>query len=353
MKRDAVIIAGYYGFGNAGDELILRSMIDFVYREGSKARIVVFSADPLATSRHFGVEAVDRWKPWQWIPAFLTAKRFILGGGGLLQESTGPWNHLYYLSLVLIAGLLGCRTEVRAIGVDPIVHQLNRWLTRLVFNHFVDYASVRDTDSQRSLEIAGVHTPILRTADAVFQLATPPQGKDSARIAFAICPWNRRPGWDQDLALFCSKTAQQLKVSIDLLVFYPAEDEALAQKVVELSGGTVNFRRWSQPEELLSWMGDYQLVVGMRYHALALAALAEKPFVGWGYQRKVRSLCREFGQPLWTFERGWESDAVFRQIGEAWRHRDILPQRYRPSLPDLKSAHPTLKDLPRIFPSQV
>lgn len=352
MKRDSVVVAGYFGFGNAGDELILRAMIDSIYKEIGNARVIVFSRHPQETQLHLGVEAVDRWKPWQWIPAFLSARRFILGGGGLLQESTGSLNHIYYLSLVILAKLLGARTEVRAIGVDPVQRQFNRWLTSIVFNHFVDYVSVRDTDSQRSLETTGVRRPVLRTADPVFQL-TIEKRKSEDCMAFAISPWARRPGWDQDLALFFKRLVTHLHVSIDILAFYPAEDEDLAQRVAQLAGMNVRYRSWSKPEELLTFISDYALVVGMRYHALALAALAEKPFIGWGYQRKVRSLCREFGQPLWTFERGWESDAVYRQISETWRQRDILPHRYQENLPEMKSPIPMLKDVPRIFPSQV
>lgn len=353
MKRNRVVIAGYYGFGNAGDELILRSMIDAVYAEGSHFEVVVLSNRPDETRRQYGVEAVDRWKPWQWPGLLLSARRFILGGGGLLQESTGHWNHAYYLILVVLAKCFGAKTEIRAIGVDPIQTTANRLLTRAVFNHFVDYASVRDVDSQRALESAGVWIPILRTCDPIFQLSAPESKPSHSRIAFAVAPWNRRPGWEHDLAMLFKKIHAELNVGIDVFAFYPAEDEWLAQRSAELSGDPVRYRPWTNPEDLVTWMGEYSLVVGMRYHALALAALSERAFVGWGYQRKVRSLCREFGQPLWTFERGWESDAVFRQISQAWRQRDILPHRYRQQLPDFRSSPPTHKDLPRIFPSRV
>src|SRR5581483_10842407 len=110
------------------------------------------------------------------------------------------------------------------------------------------------------------------------------------------------------------------------------------QRAAQLASHGIRVRKWEQPEELLQWIGEYQLIVSMRYHALALAAMAEKPFIGWGFHKKVRSICKEFGQPVWSFERGWDAEAVFRQIGESWRHRDILPQRFRARLPDLRSA---------------
>ena len=283
----------------------------------------------------------------------LRARRFILGGGGLLQESSGPWNHLYYLSMVILAKLLGSRTEARALGVDPANRWFNRLWTRLTFNHFVDFVSVRDSDSQLALEICGVTIRIARVPDLVFQLPSPPPSEQKDRLALAVAPWRARPGWEQDLALLCDRLAPALKVSVELLCFFPAEDEIVAEKAAALADPPLRVRRWEEPDNLRLWMAEYDLVVGMRYHALALAALAEKPFVGWGFQRKVRSICRDFGQPLWSFERGWEADAVFRQVCEAWRHRDILPHRYRPRLAQLRSPAPTLHEVPRIFPSQV
>lgn len=339
MKDGSIVVAGYYGFGNAGDELILRSLIHQLKRQSPPSRITIFSAQREQTAKHFEVEAVNRWWFCEWILPLWKARRFILGGGGVLQESTGVWNHAYYLSLLVLAKCLGCRTEIIAIGVDPLRTNFNRWWTRFVFNVMVDYASVRDSDSQQALEASGVDRRISRVPDLIFQLTLPEASKapnhsrgGPSRIALALCAWPERVGWEQDLALLCDRLVSQLNVLIELLVFFPAQDEALARKVAEGAQEPAPVRIWSQPEDLLTWIQDYDLVIGMRYHALALTALAKKPFIGWGSQRKVRTLCRDFSQPLWSFERGWDADAIFRQIGEAWRHRDVLPDRYRSRL---------------------
>jgi polysaccharide pyruvyl transferase WcaK-like protein len=108
-------------------------------------------------------------------------------------------------------------------------------------------------------------------------------------------------------------------------------------------------RVWAQPEDLPAWIQEYGLVVGMRYHALALAALAEKPFIGWGFQRKVRTLCRDFSQPMWTFERGWDPEAMYRQVCEAWRGRDALPDRYRAQIKHLIDSPAEASESARIF----
>ena len=73
------MIAGYYGFGNAGDELLLRSLIDQFRNQDPQREVIVLSNNPDETSRHFSIRAVNRWKPWAWIGPFSQARRLLLG----------------------------------------------------------------------------------------------------------------------------------------------------------------------------------------------------------------------------------------------------------------------------------
>jgi polysaccharide pyruvyl transferase CsaB len=356
QKKGTVAIAGYYGFGNAGDELVLLALIQQLRRARHDVPITVFSARPHQTAEHFGVKAVSRWKPWSWVAALWHAEIFILGGGGLLQESTGVWNHIYYLSLLSLAKVLRCRTEVRALGVDPIMHWWNRIWTRFVFDYLVDYVSVRDTESQRALETTGVVRRLWRVPDLVFNLDRPkarPPAQSPARIAWAMTAWPQRPGWEHDLAAIMDRTAKQLGAKNEIVVFFPAQDEALARRVAEIATQPVDLRTWGEPEELIGAMQDYSLTIGMRYHALALAALAERPFIGWGFQRKVRTLCRDFNQPMWTFERGWDPESVFRQVAEAWKRREAVSERYKAQLDHVIGAPAEASESARIFVASV
>ncbi len=61
-QKSLVLISGYYGFGNLGDEAILESIISELEKTVSKENIVVLSNDPERHRKTFGVTAVDRWK---------------------------------------------------------------------------------------------------------------------------------------------------------------------------------------------------------------------------------------------------------------------------------------------------
>ncbi len=309
----ATILAGYYGFGNAGDELILLSLIRRLRQEEPSRRIIVFSNEPDATRQQFGVEAVHRWRPWQWLMALLEADRFVLGGGGLLQESSGPWNHLYYLSLVVLAKLLGCRTEIKAIGVDPVQHFSNRFWTRWVLNHWADVVSVRDEESRRALLHCRVELPIAISQDPVFFLQPDPIASSRNNlIACALSPSTVRSA--VEIAAILQQLHERTQTPMDLLVLFPKEDETLARSIASHCAAVERIRIVREPAELLAWIASYRLVIGTRFHALVVAATSHVPFIGWGPQSKVASLCQARNMPYTNTDQHWNRDHLLDQI---------------------------------------
>ncbi|MGB9860036.1 MAG: polysaccharide pyruvyl transferase family protein, partial [Moorellaceae bacterium] len=101
-----VLFSGYYGFGNAGDEAILYSMVQTFRALAPEVEIAVLSHDPAATEKWLSVKAVNRWRPGEVVQAIRRADLFISGGGSLLQDVTGPRSLLYYLGVLETARLL-------------------------------------------------------------------------------------------------------------------------------------------------------------------------------------------------------------------------------------------------------
>jgi len=301
--------------------LILWSLIGRFKREDANATITVLSKTPKQTHHDFGVQAVDRWRPWTWMVPLLRAKRFVLGGGGLLQETSGPWNHLYYLSLFVVAKLFGCRTEVMAIGVDPIWRPFNRFWTRWVFHHWTDDLSVRDEESRRALAACGVQRAISIEADPVSELKVERSSHPTERIAIALSPSLADTDRVHDVAALCNRITEQLSCAIDFLVFFPAEDVAMAHHIAGETSAANRVRVWSDPRDLLSWIPEYSCVVATRFHALVLAAASGVPFIGWGEQKKVESFCYTHHKPYTNTARQWDEETLLAQIAGLYRAR--------------------------------
>ncbi|HAG06972.1 MAG TPA: hypothetical protein DCL13_02195, partial [Peptococcaceae bacterium] len=77
-----IIISGYYGFKNSGDEAMLYAIIDALRARIPGVELVVLSHRPRETAAEFGVRAVPRWSPFHLWRELGTADLLVSGGGG-------------------------------------------------------------------------------------------------------------------------------------------------------------------------------------------------------------------------------------------------------------------------------
>src|SRR5581483_10345032 len=127
-----IVISGYYGFGNLGDELILSALLRELKKLSPGSDVVVLSHDPERTQREHKVRAVSRWNLFAVARALVGADLLISGGGGLLQDKSGIQTPLYYLGVILIAKLLGKPVVAWWQGMGPLQHGLNQSLCRRI-----------------------------------------------------------------------------------------------------------------------------------------------------------------------------------------------------------------------------
>ena len=102
-----IVISGYYGFGNAGDEAMLCAIIDAIRKEEADAHITVISGNPKETSKKHNINAVGTFSALGILKAIAHSDLVISGGGSLLQDATSIRNTYYYLSIMALAKLLG------------------------------------------------------------------------------------------------------------------------------------------------------------------------------------------------------------------------------------------------------
>ena len=89
MNRNHIFITGYYGFGNAGDEAILTSMLTHLRALQPDLRVTVTSAEPENTAARYDVKAILWTHAFGILEAIRGADMVIIGGGGLFQDYWG------------------------------------------------------------------------------------------------------------------------------------------------------------------------------------------------------------------------------------------------------------------------
>lgn len=319
-----ILIAGYYGFGNLGDELILTSLLERLRDRYSNGHITVLSADHRQTSRHHKVEAMSRWNPLALVIAFWRADLFVLGGGGLLQDATSSRSMAYYVGLLTLARGFSLPITLYAIGVERIRSFFWKWATARVLSGAKVRIVVRDEKSRDLLvsygiQPAGIHV----AADPVF--GRPPARAaairyDSAGRTVLLIPRLPCPAPGVRLFTHVSRVLQnQFGRDVRGMLFQPVSERPY---LTELSGRVflpeVPFIAGESWEESAALVGSFDAVISARFHGLVLAALAQRPFIGVGDPEKIGRLCESFGAPFLPWDAGVaEIDRALRWLNES------------------------------------
>ena len=340
-----VVISGYYGFQNTGDEVVLSGIIATLKHVGVDAQITVLSADPERTvAEHPGVESVHRYRVTRLIRAIRKADLVISGGGSLLQDVTSTRSLRYYLFVLRLARMFRRPTMIYAQGIGPLVGAGARKAVAAALNK-TSAISVRDEHSKALLESIGVdRVPVHISADPSF-LVEPDLESADANLAthgltggellgVSLRPWPKPEGWLSKAAKGVAQACEELGATPVVIPMQPSQDIAACEAV----GAGVIIRSALDPRTLKGIMARCSLVVGMRLHALMFAAGEAVPFVSLVYDPKVSSFAEAVGQTASVRIESVTAEAVKDAVVQAWNERSVLKERLLEWTPSLKES---------------
>lgn len=345
-----ILIGGYYGHGNAGDEAILAGMLSALRALRPGLEIQVASGDPGRTAAEHGVRAVPAGDLSALIAAVAESDLVILGGGGLFQDywpvpeetflTARHGGLLAYLAYPALAALLGRPATIYAAGVGPLVTGEGRRLTRIAFE-LCRRSTVRDSGSVILLATIAPDLSVALAADPAFRLqpAEGPEidrllaalgvGADEPLTGVALRPWDfgvSPASWEAEVA---RGLALHLAEAPGKLLFLPFQIEAAAhENDLEVSRRVaaslarpdrvlVIDRRLS-PEELAGLLGRCERVLAMRFHAALFALAAGVPVAALAYDPKVASLLAAAGlDSLALPPASWRAEEIAAALRQA------------------------------------
>jgi len=344
-----LVIAGYYGFGNLGDEAVLTSMLSDLESAVPGARVTVVSNDPAETSERYGVGAV-RWQNLQEVmKALESADLLLLGGGGLfncyleydsqlLLTQDHSLFSVFTFGLPMLAHLMGKPCMIYAVGASRFTSEEAAQDARMAVD-VATVCTVRDGASREILRSFGADAGrIAVTADPAFRLTNASADRVTEILrAEGIAP--RGPlivasirNWpfhgDQERTEEAVRHALARMIdTYDATVLFVPFDTNTA--LGELSDDRTAIGRLTSkldrphhvrtlkarytPSEISGIIGHSTLLLGMRLHSLILAVRNAVPCVGLVYDPKVRSIMEMAGAahflldlPAITGERAFE-----------------------------------------------
>jgi len=300
-KKQRVVVAGYYGLGNLGDEVLLHVVLRWLKQTFPEVEPCVLSGDMEQTRRHFGVRAVNRLRFSSLLRAFWGAKALIFGGGGLLQDATSRRSLIYYLSLIRLASWMGVPVIMLGQGLGPLTQRGEGRVVEQL--QHVDYINVRDSQSFQLLSQWGFKkvyqgvdlalnlrlpqlTPEKQQTRPLLGLGlvTPPESqinRVSDWLAQAITDVQQQYGLQP---IFLAVSKQDLRFGVALNKRVPS------MTVLPLSQDT--------PEKHLAMFDGLSVLWGSRLHSIILSSIAGVPFVALGYDPKVEGYVNQLNQKM-------------------------------------------------------
>lgn len=344
-----IVISGYYGVHNSGDEAVLRSILLALETEGEAQGVrvepVVLSSDPAWTSAMYGVESSHRMRPAEVWRALRGADGLISGGGSLLQDATSAKTIPYYAGIMKLAQLLGKPTFAYAQGIGPVNRRSMFPLIRHVMRRSA-YVSVRDAESADLLAEMGVPRGGIEVVpDPVMGLPLPEgaaaavageppgvsggeaaalgaaagsaQGAEAAVAAgsaagraagetpvlgVSLRRW-REDGADMARAVEAlAALSKRRPVRLRFLPFHTPSDRIVSEEVVERLSGRLGEGSSAElaepgddPQQMLLAVSRCDALFGMRLHALIYAANVRVPMLGLSYDPKIDAFLQRLG----------------------------------------------------------
>lgn len=299
-----LVLSGYYGFGNVGDEAILYSVILALQKHAPDIEIYVLSNTPLETAASYQVKAVNRWSIPEIAKAIKNADGLISGGGSLFQDQTSLKNVSYYAAIIKFAHLFKKPVYIYAQGMGPISRNVNKWIIKNAFRAS-RIISVRDQQSKKLLQDIGIQQPIRLVPDPVFAISlcdvrdkSADNRAEAKKIAVSVRDWPGDHSYQQKLAtafdLLAAKGYQFLFVPM-----HGAYDYQTSQAIV----GSMEHDASIAPlehsfQEKMQLINQSDLLIGMRLHALIFASLGHTPFVAISYDPKIDSFASIIDHPV-------------------------------------------------------
>lgn len=290
-----LLLVGYFGFGNTGDEALLAAEVDALRSElGASTEFLVVSGDPAYTQATHGLPAVSRTDAKGLAQALAWCDGVVAGGGSLLQDVTSARPVAFYAGTMLAARLAQKPVFVYAQGLGPLRRRVNRWLAGLALRSST-FVAVRDAQSLALAHDLGVRGAEL-TADPVlaWDAVTPGTGD---RLAVALRPWDGLPRWLPVVRTALAEVARDHDVV--LVPFHAGQDVELARELAAvLPDATVVDPTCVGYRAAVDAVAGARAVIGMRLHALVVAAAAGRPFVALSYDPKVAAFAASVGAPV-------------------------------------------------------
>lgn len=291
-----VVLSGYYGADNFGDEAILETLIQRLKKVN--ADITVLSSNPDKTAKIHSVKALKKFAIGQIIKTVSKSDILISGGGSLLQDATSLKSLLYYLFVIFIAQFYKKEVIIFAQGIGPISNKFGEFITKALLKK-CRWISVRDDKSLFLLRGWGIKTELV--CDPLYDLeleGSKPENKVgiqlrdfktlSEKLLITLANRVAIDFPDKEIEIYSFQDSNDLEVCKHFEALLLSVNQNLKTKVI--SGKTTR--------EIIKLMANLEYMIAMRFHAILIALRYGIKTLAINYDYKVENIANEASLPM-------------------------------------------------------
>ena len=286
-----ILICGYYGYGNMGDETLLSVITNELRSQKSDLKLCVLSSDPEKTKALHHTDAIARFDFDSISQAMNRSKMLLFGGGNLLQDKTSTHSLFYYTHILRMAKKRGMKILIYANGIGPLHGEGNRKRTKEALA-LADEISLRDPASFAFVRGALPHKITRLTFDPAI-LAEKAEFPIPNYQYFIVAPKKFAPASPEIFAYLIRTLAEKTGIIPLLVSLYDKQDMEYVKKISALTGASICMPR--NAGECISLFSSAKLVISCRLHGLVYATAACCPMIGYSDDEKLFSYLNYIG----------------------------------------------------------
>ncbi|MEZ0536317.1 polysaccharide pyruvyl transferase CsaB [Caldicellulosiruptoraceae bacterium PP1] len=359
-----IVISGYYGNLNTGDEAILKVLVDKIKEmDEHDIDITVLSSRPESTSKNYNVHSVNRKSIMSVLKAIKRCDILISGGGSLFQNETSNRSLYYYIFQIIVAKLFGKKIFVFSQGIGPIKNRIN-WILFVKIVNLCDIITVRDYDSYKLLLENKINKDLELSADPAFLLEPSAESKtfnlfekenidinnNKKTVGIIVRKWKIEDGMNYKIAQFADYLIDSKEINVIFIPFQGKWDILKINEIVNLmKNKPFIIKNVYQPEDMLALFNKIDLIIGMRLHALIFAAKLNKKFIGITYDPKINSFLNIYNQkPIGTIF-DFSVENLINKTNEILADDNILNIQKRINYQQIQKANVSFNKLKKLL----
>lgn len=307
INKTRVLVCGFYGAQNVGDELMLESTLGLLDKKIFDVTILLSNNYDIDASEYAPYKILHY--PKSSSDTSSIAENFdvmIWGGGAMLDdvgyEFRGQYSTISYILMSIAKAMIKHKKKILVYGVSSNESISNKKFIKDL-NYIVDNSvvfSLRDTNSLRSLSKAGVNTKNVKIVNDLSLITLEKiQGSNSSIKTQESCVGINLILKESDIGesiKIIDNIVNYFKEPIKILFipFYNYQNNDLECFNIiskKLEDKKIDFTIAEQPNNMKDLLNIYDkcsYIFAMRYHAILIAAMAQKKVVMIDYQSKHR-----------------------------------------------------------------